>query len=464
MKAWDKLDPRSKRLTVFALAGTVFSGFMYMVLTSSEAEVAEFGEDARFESILRPGDTRQASLEGIAALLEENQSRIQRIEESQRNQRAVREQLIQGQIDRLRQDMTTGDARTQEIAEAQIAAFEAALGGRQLTQSPSDFVSEDPSDVSEQVAILDDSGSDEDVESVYEASPLAAEETVPVERIIYAPTKKVEEPEELSPADAVLNKYFKGGGTVGQGPAVAQNSVGAVASGVPELGPQSRAIRLISVEENLFGTSRAIGGEEVSLPAGSILTGVLLNGLDAPGGAQASSDPLPVLLRLKHEAILPNGYSADVRECFLLMSAFGELSAERAMMRGEEFSCILNDGTVMQKKIKGYVVGEDGKAGIRGNVVSKRGQLIANAVIVGALEAASNAVSDSTDVALDVASGGISRGSATSAISAGTSSALDRIAEWYLDQADQIFPVVEIQPGRRVDFILTGGLTFRLDL
>src|SRR3546814_19547855 len=43
----------------------------------------------------------------------------------------------------------------------------------------------------------------------------------------------------------------------------------------------------------------------VTLPAGSILSGVLVTGMDAPTGKQAQRDPFPSLIRIKNEAILP---------------------------------------------------------------------------------------------------------------------------------------------------------------
>jgi len=43
---------------------------------------------------------------------------------------------------------------------------------------------------------------------------------------------------------------------------------------------------------------------------------------------------MPALIRVKHQAILPNRVRADVRECFLLVSGFGDLASERAQLRG----------------------------------------------------------------------------------------------------------------------------------
>ena len=72
--------------------------------------------------------------------------------------------------------------------------------------------------------------------------------------------------------------------------------------------------------------------EPVMIPAGSILRGVLLSGMDAPTGVQARRDPYPALVRLKHEAILPNRFRSDVRECFVLVAGFGELSSELSLI------------------------------------------------------------------------------------------------------------------------------------
>lgn len=76
----------------------------------------------------------------------------------------------------------------------------------------------------------------------------------------------------------------------------------------------------------------------------SILSGTLLTGMDAPTGRSAQSNPLPALLRLKHEAILPNHHRLDIRECFLVAAGYGDLSAERAYLRGETISCTGSTG------------------------------------------------------------------------------------------------------------------------
>src|SRR3546814_6203967 len=53
--------------------------------------------------------------------------------------------------------------------------------------------------------------------------------------------------------------------------------------------------------------------------------------------------PFPSLIRIKNEAILPNRFRADFRECFLIAGGWGDLSSERAYLRAERLSCVRND-------------------------------------------------------------------------------------------------------------------------
>lgn len=206
------------------------------------------------------------------------------------------------------------------------------------------------------------------------------------------------------------------------------------------------------------------------LPAGSIISGVLLNGMDAATGRGARKDPYPVLVRVQKEAILPNLYQADVTECFATLAGYGELSSERAFLRGEKFSCITRQGDVIERNFPGYAVGEDGKAGIRGRLVTKSGSLLAKAALAGVSAGIAQAFNTSpvpviqtSDVSSDkVYQDNFSTDAVRHGVSTGASSALNRLADYYMDMADQIFPVIEIDAGRRVDIVLTNG--FKLSL
>jgi len=191
------------------------------------------------------------------------------------------------------------------------------------------------------------------------------------------------------------------------------------------------------------------------LPSGSLLTGVIITGLDAPTGKNAMKDPIPTLIRIKHDAILPNEYRSDVKECFLLAAGHGDLASERAYLRAESISCIRNDKKVIDIKVEMFAVGPDGKAGVRGRLVSKQGQLIAKASLAGVAQGFATAFtgtryqlnSSNPDYSMALQGGAVS----------GVGSAFDRIAKYYLDLADQIFPVIEIDAGQKISFVMVKG-------
>lgn len=198
---------------------------------------------------------------------------------------------------------------------------------------------------------------------------------------------------------------------------------------------------------------------DVYLPTGSVMTGVLLNGLDAPTGRNAQGQPVPVVVRVKHEAILPSRYRSDVREAFVLAAGFGDLSSERAYLRAERLSMILNDGRIIDVPIKMAAVGQDGKTGIRGTLVSKQGALIAKALMAGTAEGVSRAFGGTSYGSLSTGGYDLPSSSelATRGIAGGTSSALDRVASYFLQQAEAMYPVIEVSAGREVSFILLEG-------
>lgn len=194
------------------------------------------------------------------------------------------------------------------------------------------------------------------------------------------------------------------------------------------------------------------------LPSGTMITGVLLAGVDAPTGKSAMKDPIPVLARIKHDAILPNRYRADVKECFALLEATGDLASERAMMRLTNISCVRRDRAVIDVPIAGYAVGEDGRAGMRGRLVSKQGQVLAKAVLAGFAEGISSAFGGQNQNLFRPSGQEINYQSIPEAGAiGGASSALDRVAAYYLSLADQMHPTVEIDSGRRVTLVLLKG-------
>ncbi|AJF08128.1 hypothetical protein GSUB_16595 (plasmid) [Geoalkalibacter subterraneus] len=210
--------------------------------------------------------------------------------------------------------------------------------------------------------------------------------------------------------------------------------------------------------------------QEFFIPAGSILSGTLLTGLDAPTAQVARSNPYPVVLRLKKEAILPNRHRADVRECFLVASGYGDLSSERAYLRSELISCVREDGGVIEAPIDMFASGEDGKAGVRGRLVSKQGQFLARALMAGFMDGFSDVFSSTpvptlvtnSDSDSKVFQQNFSQQALESAGIRGVGDALEKLADFYMDMAANIFPIIEIDAGREIDFLMTRGTKLKM--
>lgn len=202
------------------------------------------------------------------------------------------------------------------------------------------------------------------------------------------------------------------------------------------------------------------------IPSGTFVRAVLLGGVDAPTGGQAQNDPYPVLMQIDDIAQLPNSFQYDFTQCRVIGAGHGDLSSERAVIRLEKLSCVTSSGEILESRIKGFVYDETGKAGIRGRLVSKQGQLIANGLLAGIAGGIGGAFQNSSTNFSTNALGTQTQGfdsakdSAIAGMGKGVGNAFDRLSQYFIDLAEQIFPVIEVDAGRMVDIVFTSG--FRL--
>src|SRR5690606_29502286 len=102
-----------------------------------------------------------------------------------------------------------------------------------------------------------------------------------------------------------------------------------------------------------------------------------------------------------------------------------------------------------------------GKSGLRGRVVSKQGSVIARSMVAGVLGGFGKQMAPTTVPSLDISGGDETQyqvpnlGNASKmAVASGVGSGLDRVANFYMDLAEQMVPVIEIDAGRQVTLIL----------
>ena len=196
------------------------------------------------------------------------------------------------------------------------------------------------------------------------------------------------------------------------------------------------------------------------LPTGSFVKVVLLNGVDAGTSSQTRSNPEPVLLRVQDNAVLPGSAHFRLRSCFILGSSYGSLSSERVYIRLAELSCVdRRHKLVLSEPVRGYVVDSDSMLGLRGKVIDRQGAKIGKALLAGFAEGLSNAFGGAQGVMSTSALGSVSTITGSAAVKAaglsGAATASSQLAQFYLQQASEIFPVLRVGGGRMGTAVFT---------
>ncbi|MDB2550467.1 TraB/VirB10 family protein [Rickettsiales bacterium] len=204
------------------------------------------------------------------------------------------------------------------------------------------------------------------------------------------------------------------------------------------------------------------------LPAGSIASAKLLSSVDVGVGVTSQSEPRPVLLRVtshafssadKEDLNLKN--KTDIRGCTLTGEASGDLSSERGYIRLIKMTCNSDDSKVTESDVYGYV-SSFGKAGIRGLVIEKEGDLVAKSFMSGILANLGKSIEQryQSDTSINGAVATVTRSTsdiAKSGMGSGFGSALDRLSDYYIKKMEQIEPVISIGQGLDVEVIFYKG-------
>lgn len=424
MNVWERLSPKAKRFTVItATVGAIL--LVISLIVPERREASPIVAVERVERIIAPVDERDLNLE---RLIDEVGRVRTELQESRR------------ELDRLREDNEALRGRLDEVAARPVAA----------PPPPSPRSDEDATDPAD--ALLEG------------AIPLAPRQV------------RVETPGPSRPpaaagrlATRTLDEIFAGpiGEEVPATPAL-QRHAEAERTDRPA-GPFAQpvaatAIRTIAAPPPDPETAPTPAGE-FFLPAGSVLTGHLVTGYVAGTTEFARTNPFPALVRLDDISILPSRFRADMIDCHILISGYGDLSSERVLARAETLACIDRDGEVVEQPLEAFVSGPDGFAGLPGRLVTRDGQVIAQALLVGFAQATASAFgSDTVSLGVNPQTGAFEgqRPAVGSAFLAGAGNALDRIADYYIRTAEKILPVLEVPATTELSLIVSRGSNLRL--
>jgi conjugal transfer pilus assembly protein TraB len=202
------------------------------------------------------------------------------------------------------------------------------------------------------------------------------------------------------------------------------------------------------------------------VPAGSFVRGVLTSGVVASTSIQASANPQPVHIQLTDLGNLPRGFKSDIQHCFIIGSAYGDLPSERVYMRLEKLSCIeRKTQEIIEVTVDGYVAGEDGANGLRGVIVDRSGPAMRNAFIGGFFSGMGEFFGQQkSQMPTSISQSGVAMVNPLNAqhllqagVGKGIGNAMEKFSDFYIKRAEQLQPVVEIEPGRSVDVVFKAG-------
>ncbi len=206
------------------------------------------------------------------------------------------------------------------------------------------------------------------------------------------------------------------------------------------------------------------------IPAGSFAKAVLLSGIDASTSLTAARDPDPVLIRITDHGTLPRKFKSDLKDCHLICAAYGDLSSERVKIRLEKLSCTeVTTGEIIETEVAGFVTGEDGRQGVRGEVVSTEGRLLANSFVAGTLSGLSSAFT-AKDKSISIVQDSVEnikkltnpewKDTMKESIAKGGASSMEMLSQYYIERAESLQPIIQVGAGRKVDVIFTEGVYF----
>ncbi|HEY9017685.1 TrbI/VirB10 family protein [Thiomicrospira sp.] len=191
----------------------------------------------------------------------------------------------------------------------------------------------------------------------------------------------------------------------------------------------------------------------------SFAPGVMLTGVSANTATTTKANPQPLLIRMQDNAFLPGEARYRVQSCFVMASAYGSLSDERAHIRLASISCVdKKTKRLLESPVKGYVVDGDGTFGLRGKLIEKRGAILAKTLLAGFAQGLSDAGSSASTASGVGALAGLSvQQTAESAAFGGLSSSAGKLADFYMKEAESMFPVIEVGSGRKLFVVFSEG-------
>ena len=188
----------------------------------------------------------------------------------------------------------------------------------------------------------------------------------------------------------------------------------------------------------------------IVLPSGSYVKAKLLTGVEAPEGKS-----YPVLMQLDFAYVIPNHKRLDLAGCFIIAKAQGDLSTERVQMQATKLSCVSKHGGMFEREVNGFIADDaDNSFAVMGSVNSKQDRVAATAFLASVVAGIGKAIQQAQTTQQITPLGGsqsVLTGDQAKYIGAGgASEAATMVTQWYLKQAQNLLPTINVGSGQDV--------------
>lgn len=229
-----------------------------------------------------------------------------------------------------------------------------------------------------------------------------------------------------------------------------------------------------NLESRKFTQKKKIKRIGEYIAANSYAKGQLLLGVDAGVGMTAESNPRQVLLRITGETISA-GFGSEYLKtnrligCQMSAKAIGDISSEKVYLDGVLMTCAIDKTRFIEIPVKAYVTSM-AKSGIRGEVISREGDLVLRSFLSGLASGFGSGINQLSQPQTSITGSGFtvgdkqtSRNLLKGSLGSGMQSSSDRLSDYFIKRAEQYQPVISINEGVEVYVVFQEGFSFKED-
>jgi conjugal transfer pilus assembly protein TraB len=228
------------------------------------------------------------------------------------------------------------------------------------------------------------------------------------------------------------------------------------------------------IESKSFKSNRKVLKLGEYIPANSYAQAKLISGVDAGVGMNAESNPRNALLRITGE-VVSAGFGGKYLKtskligCQMSLKAVGDISSEKVYLDGVVMSCAKDSNSFIEIPVKAYV-SSMGKAGVRGEIVSREGDMVLKSFVAGIASGFGNGVSEFSRPQTSLlgsnstlSDGQKARNLLNGGLGSGLNSGSNSLAEFFIKRAEQYQPVISVNEGVEVNIVFIEGFSLNED-